>query len=329
MHFHPLQKQARLPAPAKPAFLQMPRPQTEDTGDATSTTDYVSGLFKQINPNSTMDLFNFNSRGSTPTPPPSESKHSSVASSSSAPSAKLGSPLPPTAFASLSFHRNDRVRLLAFPAHIIAGMRESIVRHWSKGIQEARPFGGSYEFKLGGNPWSSDGTGTRVLVRELLAYLHLEGWLLHASSNVSKSPADKETLVFRKHDTAPPATDWLAVSFDRTDRMRLVGAGVDLAHAVATMLRASGLLHKDVGRDPYWDLHEFKLRGHPWQATGEETMAARLLLLKMLEILERFGYSLYASVEQNSVQGESVGETPTWYCVKSRKWRPGDPVAHS
>ena len=51
-------------------------------------------------------------------------------------------------------------------------------------------------------------------------------------------------------------------------------------------------------------------------------MKLRLLILRILELLEMYGWSLYASVAQASNDSDS------WYLVKQADWIPGNPVFH-
>jgi hypothetical protein len=61
--------------------------------------------------------------------------------------------------------------------------------------------------------------------------------------------------------------------------------------------------------------------------SGEATMKLRLLILRMLELLEMHGWSLYASVDQNEAT-QDTSETDSWYLVKQADWVPGDPIFH-
>ena len=166
-------------------------------------------------------------------------------------------------------------------------------------------------------------------MREVFAYLFAVGWILHASTDVSKKEFDKDTLIFRKQQTPPPESEWMSISFNQTDRLRLIGdPDGKLREAFRGMLKGMSLLQeegwKDVGRNAW----EFKLNGHPWRATGEETMSTRLLLLKLVETMERGGWSLYASVDQNEGRGESTSETDSWFCVREKGWSEGSTVFH-
>lgn len=237
-----------------------------------------------------------------------------------------------TTFASISLHRTDRLRLLGFQTADIQGIRDVIQSSYRKGIQQEQLYGGSHEFKFHGNPWSGQGSDAiiaRILMREILAYLFSIGWILHASTDVSKKEFDKDTLFFRKQQVPPPASDWISISFNLSDRLRLIGAPPQLVQDMKGLLSRLGLLQQDMGwKDANLKAWEFKIRGYPWRASGEETMSTRLLLLKMLECLESHGWSLYASVDQNTGHGEHTSETDSWYCVKDRNWVPGAAVFH-
>ncbi len=237
-----------------------------------------------------------------------------------------------TAFASLSLHRSDRIRLLAFQQAEIDGIRAVIKTSYNHGLQAEKTYGGSHEFKLYGNPWygqSSDAISSRVVMREILAYLFSVGWILHASTDVSKKQMDKDTLFFRKQQQPPPPSAWIAISFNKSDRLRLIGADPQLTSAFKDLLVGMRLLQTDYGwKDKALGAWEFKLNGYPWWATGEETMSTRMLLMKMLECLESFGWSLYASVDQNTGSGDNSSETDTWYCVRERGWVSGSAVFH-
>lgn len=237
-----------------------------------------------------------------------------------------------TTFATISLHRSDRLRLLGFPQSDIQALRGVIQSSYSKGVQKEQLYGKSHEFKLYGNPWygqSSDAIISRVLVREILAYLFSIGWILHASADVSKKEFDKNTLFFRKQQSPPPPSDFMCISFNMSDRLRLIGAPPQLVQAMKNLLAGMGLLQTDLGwKDANLRAWEFKINGYPWRATGEETMSTRLLLLKMLECLERYGWSLYASVDQSTGSGEHSSETDSWYCVRDRNWVEGAAVFH-
>ncbi|OAA59330.1 hypothetical protein ISF_06265 [Cordyceps fumosorosea ARSEF 2679] len=241
-----------------------------------------------------------------------------------------------TSFASLSLHMTDRIRLVQFGADDVAAVRGAIRQSWPDGIQAERPYSVSHEFKLRGRPWSGSGTGSYAvpaitLMRDLFACLYARGWILTASTDVSRKELDKDTLIFRRQGGGPPPpASWMAISFKQGDKIRLLGASSELIAALRALLTGMRLLQAQAVKDAARSQYEFKLYGHPWHASGEETMVARLLILRFVEILERHGWSLYASIDQNSGPSgdSSYSETDCWYCVKSSDWTPGSVILH-
>lgn len=117
------------------------------------------------------------------------------------------------------------------------------------------------------------------------------------------------------------------ISFNQSDRLRLIGADQELIDSFRGMLKSLGKLQDMYWKDQVLNAFEFKLYGYPWRETGEETMVTRLLVLKILETLEKQGWSLYASIDQN--QGsEGSSETDSWFCVRQKGWVPGSSVFH-
>jgi hypothetical protein len=71
---------------------------------------------------------------------------------------------------------------------------------------------------------------------------------------------------------------------------------------------------------------EIKLHGTPWWPSGENTVATRVMVLKLLEVLEAFGFSLYTSLDhQTSSDGY---EADLLIAHRQKDWVPGAPVFH-
>lgn len=165
-------------------------------------------------------------------------------------------------------------------------------------------------------------------MREILAHLYRNGWIFHVSTDCSKKELDADTIMFRKQPVPPPEAEWIAISFNQSDRLRLIGADEMLAAAVREVLVSMRLLQEESWKDRALGAREFKINGRPWVASGEQTMSTRLLLLRLLECLEKNGFSLYASIDQSQGQGEGTSETDSWYCVRDKSWVPGGHVFH-
>ncbi|CAN9371631.1 unnamed protein product [Alternaria alternata] len=251
-------------------------------------------------------------------PPPAYTAASSSGSASSAPVQ--------TRFASLSLHKEDRLRFLRFPEPIISSCRATVLRTWPQGIDEERRYANSQEIKLNGYPWrghGKEGVHARRLMNGLLATLHASGWLLTLNTDISKSAVDKDTLLFRYQSPPPLPHEWCVVSFSRQDRLRFMDAPASLYSSLPSRVGANWISASEQHSPGIW---EFKLKGYPWQASGEETMRVRELLIALVEMLEEEGWSVYASIDQKSSGGQGVSETDTWHCCRAKGWEKGMPV---
>jgi len=234
-----------------------------------------------------------------------------------------------TQFASMSLHMSDRVRFLNFPPELPASIEGVFTAHWPTGIQYKQNYGGSYEFKLRGRPWTghgSDAITARRLMCRLLEALYDSGWVLAFATDISKKPEDKDTLIFRLQNPIPAPRSWAAISFSNTDKIRLIDAPDELVQSVVSTYSDMGVVQR---HGPYFleGAYELKLRGRPWWSSGEETMTARRWLLILLAVLETHGYTCYASIDQKAGSAES-GDTDTWHICRPQTWTPGLPVFH-
>lgn len=233
-----------------------------------------------------------------------------------------------TSFATMSLFSNDILHFLQFPLSDVSTIRTVIQQNWTKGIQNESLYANSNEFKLVGYPWvglNSDYVASRHLMKALLAHLFSIGWVLHASVDTIKSMGDADTLVFRHQQTPPPDSEWISISFDRSDRMRVFGADSELIDAFRQLLQGLGKLQKESWKDEAGNVWEYKIHGNPWLSRGEEMMQTRLLILKFLETLESLGWSLYATIGQTP---GNYSEADTWHCVREKGWFPGRTIFH-
>ncbi|KAG9224415.1 hypothetical protein CCMSSC00406_0009457 [Pleurotus cornucopiae] len=222
----------------------------------------------------------------------------------------------------------------------------AITQSWPRGIKEERDYHGAHEFKLKGNPWSGQGseavpsrifmvrrkshpplgpaqdslaslhynaTLTPLSQCQILADLYNAGWVLFASTDISKNALDKDSCLFRYQQPAPPPCSWMSISFNRGDRLRLIGAPQEM---IAPFGRVLGPLLQKEGFIEH-GAYEFKCKGWPWYAMGGDTVATRILLLRMLELLESFGFSLYASIDQSIGAGGDGTTSETDTCSVS------------
>jgi hypothetical protein len=217
-----------------------------------------------------------------------------------------------THFASMSMHSADDLRFLRFPPEVVDQCRNTVLSVWQGGIQKEGMYGNSQEFKLSGYPWAATGSSAmdaRRLIAALLGTLHSMGWVLTLNTDVSKSPNDKDTLLFRYQSPAPAPCDWCSISFSRSDRMRLIDISPEVCQSLPARL-GQEWVSKVSEYSP--GIQEIKFHGYPWVAGGKDTMRVRELLLTMLGALEEEGWTVYASIDQSASGGnQHTSETDT------------------
>jgi hypothetical protein len=104
------------------------------------------------------------------------------------------------------------------------------------------------------------------------------------------------------------------------DASRMPGNPAELGTLVTTVKDV--LAGQGFFRGGKWshDSYEFKLKGTPWVAMGEETMRVRLMLLELVAAIDRLGWRSYASVHLYETR-----MVDTWYFVRPSDWVPGSP----
>ncbi|KAH6849981.1 hypothetical protein B0I37DRAFT_370381 [Chaetomium sp. MPI-CAGE-AT-0009] len=225
--------------------------------------------------------------------------------------------------------------------------------------------GPALEYKCKGRPFGYYGTQQHVggirLVRDVLAVLYRHGWELVTSVLCSRRYTAKDTLFFRNRaqaqaqaqagaaGSALPAVEWLALAPMGTDKLRVVydadgvrlhGALADddddsrhdhdhdhlgvLVSGVKKTLQEMGCFEKG---DWSHDSFEFKLKGTPWRSRGEASNSVRIMLMRLLELMEGHRWRLYAAFVQRTGADEDR-ILDTWYFVreKGEKGSKGQPV---
>ncbi|KAI0125526.1 hypothetical protein BJ170DRAFT_684792 [Xylariales sp. AK1849] len=83
------------------------------------------------------------------------------------------------------------------------------------------------------------------------------------------------------------------------DKVRFIGAPMETVQAAVEALALAGLLDK---ANPYVDryYHELKMKGWPWLNHGHQAVDSRLIILKLMSVLEKNGWFVYASLDQRA-----------------------------
>ncbi|KAF8954505.1 hypothetical protein BGZ46_002889 [Entomortierella lignicola] len=212
----------------------------------------------------------------------------------------------------ISLNESDKIRLIAAPPDLTLPIREAIKRSWGT-IQRERNYNGAHEFKVLGNPWSGNGAEavtSRKLITAILRTMIQYGWNLIQATDISKKEHDKDTLFFESTTIPDPGqVELFSVSFNRTDRIRLIEPP---AHIIAVVKGAiQSVWKRGISQEQvYCQSHEFKLNGNPFWADGEETVSARIMLAQVLAVLRSHGYKLYTSVDIS--MGNDGHDVETW-----------------
>ncbi|KAF9950103.1 hypothetical protein BGZ65_006859 [Modicella reniformis] len=209
----------------------------------------------------------------------------------------------------------DKIRLIDAPVNLRVALRKAIVASWGP-IQREQDYNGAHEFKLKGNPWSGQGeeaVKARRLITAVLRAMAMHGWNLIQATDISKKQHDKDSLFFepvvvRNLDgSVSPTTstavvevghaDMFAVSFNRTDRIRLIDAPEHLRTLLRNIIMQQW--KKGIQLEQFYDssAYEYKLSGSPFFTTGAEAVYIRLLLAKILACFREQGFKLYTSVD--------------------------------
>ncbi|CAH0024475.1 unnamed protein product [Clonostachys rhizophaga] len=213
-------------------------------------------------------------------------------------------------FACVTLNQHDRIRLINFPADTVTSFQDFLKTAWPKGIQEVRDYGQSREFKLNGYPWyrGVDGSlgpdDTSRLVKKLLEALYNMGWVLHSAVDLRKQ-GNKDVLAFRRQSPPPPKCEWIHISFDSHDRLTFLEPPSQEIRVALLKTFGRAVSSNELTKDHF----EIKFQGFPWSPSGEDTVNTPLKLLKLLETMERFGFSLYSSLmTKNNHEGTDVDD---------------------
>ncbi|KAK0623188.1 hypothetical protein B0T14DRAFT_536134 [Immersiella caudata] len=229
-------------------------------------------------------------------------------------------------YAILSFHKTDTIKLLQFQEEIYLNMQSAILASWPPGVQSSGSLTStpnSYQIKLKGKPFGwmndQDSVGGARLVRDLLAFLYHHNWEIVMPLSCARRLSAKDMLVFRLKSPSAGSMlprEWLAVSPSRSDRLYIIGDSqpnfesattsavehtpahiVRLTVSITGILKEMDLLQKSEAK---YQWVEYKLKGRPWLYGGDAAVKTRLMLLRVFEMLESFGWTSHASIQHRT-----------------------------
>jgi len=92
------------------------------------------------------------------------------------------------------------------------------------------------------------------------------------------------------------------ISLNKHDTLRLIGIPDSLVPVIHDTIQTCWL--RGIQEESrYFDSWQFKLRGNPWWASGQEAVDSRYLILKLIECLQAYGWlSLLVLTAQGNCQ---------------------------
>ncbi|KAL9960256.1 hypothetical protein ACROYT_G033691 [Oculina patagonica] len=196
----------------------------------------------------------------------------------------------------------DSLMVLNAPMELLRHrvFQDIVEKSWPKGMQKWTYENDILMIKIKGNPWNASGEDAvhaRVILHTLVNELLNRQWKLYGNS---RNRTSANTLYF-EHDPnialelqASPAH--FTISFNSEDLLRLIGVPEELVSAVRNTIQTfwSRGIQKE---ERYAESWQFKLRGTPWWASGEEAVDSRFLVVKLIEAMQAYGWSVVAAID--------------------------------
>ncbi|RSH79696.1 uncharacterized protein EHS24_009348 [Apiotrichum porosum] len=216
-----------------------------------------------------------------------------------------GKQQPPLTFACILLSRQDRVRVLGFPAEYIPPVREAINNAWPKGIQKEAPFESGFEWKLSGRP-STRGRPARTVgpstppgsppdpshVHQGLASRRLvRPDQEDASTTGTRRASSTLRTIWSARRSTTPCTIGTRASKKKPTR----NSGVTSSSSRVELRKAQHIAVADVS-------------GSPWISSSDADIAnSRLLVCQLLGAADALGYELVGSVNLGKPADKDYG----------------------
>ena len=195
----------------------------------------------------------------------------------------------------------DSLMVLNAPMDLHQVLKDAIERSWPKGIQKWTYENEVLLIKLKGYPWRPDGeeaVHSRAVLQTIISDLIPRQWNLYGNSNIR---GDSNTLFFEHNPNMvpgqPPPAQFI-ISFNSNDLLRLIGAPDTMVSTVRSTIQS--FWHKGIQEEKrYAESWQFKLKGYPWWASGEEAVESRFLVMKLMEVLLPYGWTPVAAIDSS------------------------------
>ncbi|XP_078368412.1 uncharacterized protein LOC144652262 [Oculina patagonica] len=190
--------------------------------------------------------------------------------------------------------------VLNAPMELHQMFKDVMEKTWPKGIEKWSYKNYVLKIKLKGYPWCADGEETvhaTVIIHTLVNELLMRQWKLYGNFNLRSSA---NTLFF-EHDPniAPvlqPIPEHFTISFNGENLLRLIGNTEVLLSPVRNVLQT--FWDRGIQKEErYAESWQFKLHGTPWWTSGLDAANSRLLVVKLMEAMQAYGWSVVAVID--------------------------------
>uniref|UniRef100_A0A914WAG5 Uncharacterized protein n=1 Tax=Plectus sambesii TaxID=2011161 RepID=A0A914WAG5_9BILA len=229
-----------------------------------------------------------------------------------------------TRFCMLSLNASNRIRLIDCPQPVVDTVGRCINQYWPGGIQDTQHCEHSVEYKVGGDPWLSDGDdaiNSRYLITLILQSLAPVGWAVMSALDISRRANDKAVFVLRS--CAPTSVPHLCICPADMDLIRLINAPEDVQNAASIVIHSNwphGVQREGTRLMGY----EWKLQGHPWSSEGGNDYAVcRYLMTRLLNEMARLGWRVVCSADVSAkhIRQENGPDYPidvhSWFLART------------
>ncbi|XP_068691739.1 uncharacterized protein [Montipora foliosa] len=195
----------------------------------------------------------------------------------------------------------DSLMILNSPAQLHQTFKDVIRKAWPPGIQNWSCNNGVLLITLNGTPWiphSDETVSSRVILHTLINNLYLKQWDFYGNSNL-KGTANTLFFVY-DHSITPELTTvaHFTISLNKRDTLRLIGIPSSLVSVIRETIRTSW--QRGIQAESrYFGSWEFKLYGNPWWASSTEAVDSRYLIVKLIECLQHYGWTVIASIDSS------------------------------
>ncbi|VUC37405.1 unnamed protein product [Clonostachys rosea] len=199
-----------------------------------------------------------------------------------------------SSMASIVFFDADKIQFYRFPEEIITIMHSLFTETWDEGVREVKDYEKARQIRLYGVPfkWDRDhNKETRAMLLKIISTLHDLGWIIYTAADFNERDTSRTSLVFRYQVPAPPPCNWLSVSMEDHNHLRI--APLPHPDLISALLEVFG---DEVYKKRVTDSDIImKFSSQVFNSDHDDAALLNDLMLSMLEAFEKFGYTIYTN----------------------------------